>query len=73
VLREGRPAERLRLLNGWSWFTLRRADGPDGVVLEIRIPGYRNEDLPCEDQAAAREAAEKVYDGYRQAAEGLAS
>jgi hypothetical protein len=54
-----------------GWFKLRRAEGAAGVVLEIRIPGYRHEDLPQEDQGAAVSTANAIYEEYRQAVESL--
>jgi hypothetical protein len=71
VTERGEPVAVTLLWRGW--FRVRRADSPAGVVLEVRIPGYRIDDLPCENQAAAREAAEKIYGAYRQAVKDLAS
>jgi SH3-like domain-containing protein len=71
VTERGEPVAVTRLERGW--LRIRRADGPAGVVLEVRIPGYRSDDLPCADQAAAREAAEGIYGDYRRAVEDLAS
>lgn len=67
----GQRAERIELHRGW--LAIRRADGPSGVVLEIRIPGLPHEDRPCEDQAGAIIAAGEVYSGYCEAIKGLAS
>jgi hypothetical protein len=66
ILREGRPAGSLRLMGLGRWLVLERADGPEGVVLKVRIPGWLTEDQPYPDQEAAREAAAKIAGEYRQ-------
>jgi hypothetical protein len=54
-----------------GWFVIRRAPGPEGVVLEVRIPGCR-EDRPFADQASAVVAADTIYDEYATAVKQLA-
>lgn len=70
VIQRGQPVEELVLERGW--FRIRRADGPHGVVLEIRIPGCWHEDRPYDDLAGAIAAKHEFYDGYRQAIRDLA-
>lgn len=67
----GERVEEIRLRNGW--LVIRRADGPKGVVLQVRIPGLEHEDRPCKDQPAAILAASAVWDEYCQAVKDLAS
>jgi hypothetical protein len=55
-----------------GWFVIRRAPGPEGVVLEIRIPGTR-EDRPFADQADALVGADTIYAEYALAVKRLAS
>jgi SH3-like domain-containing protein len=71
VTERGVPVAVTRLERGW--FRIRRADGPAGVVLEVRVPGYLTADEPHDSQDAARAAAEGIYGDYRRAVEGLAS
>jgi hypothetical protein len=70
VQQYGQPAEQVMLMRGW--FRIRRADGPSGVVLEVRIPGLPPEDRPCDHLNAARKAAGEIYDDYCRAAGDLA-
>jgi hypothetical protein len=70
VTERGKPVPATRLHRGW--FVITRADGPDGVLLEVRVPGYARETQPHPDQAAARQAASEIYDGYLRAIKSLA-
>jgi hypothetical protein len=71
LMSRGERVERIELHRGW--LAIRRADGPAGVVLEIRIPGCPHEDQPHDDQADAIAAAGQVMDEYRRAVKNLAS
>jgi hypothetical protein len=71
LMQRGEPADQIVLHRGW--LTVRRADGPAGVVLEIRIPGCPHENQPHEDQASAIMAASAAWSSYCQAVKGLAS
>ena len=53
-----------------GWFVIRRAQGPEGVVLEVRIPGLR-EDRPFEGQADALVGADEIYGDYVAASEAV--
>jgi hypothetical protein len=76
VMANGKPVSRLTVKRHayGGWFVIRRpkgAEAPDGVVLEVRIPGLR-EDRPFEGQADALVGADAIYDEYRQAVKRLA-
>lgn len=66
---EGQPAVEYRFIR---WFRVRRAEGPAGVVLAVRIPGYLHEDSPHPTQDAAKRAARRIYADYREAVRLLA-
>jgi hypothetical protein len=61
---DGKPAPRYQLPWSRGWFVIRRADGPDGVVLETRIPGYLTGTAQHGDQAAAEAAARGIWRAY---------
>jgi hypothetical protein len=60
----GRPVPKFRPPWSRGWFIIRRADGPAGVVLEARIPGYATAITEHEDQAAAEAAARQAWQDY---------
>jgi len=64
---DGRPV--YRYWPGWSrrWFEIRRADGPDGVILVTRIPGSGQAVTGHANQMAAEAAARAIYGEYVQA------
>jgi len=65
---EGQPViERIFV----RWFRVTRADGPAGVILTARIPGYLDESSPHPTQDAALRAARRIYAGYRDAVRAL--
>lgn len=61
---DGQPAAERRFIR---WFRIRRAEGPSGVILAVRIPGYVNETSPHPTQDAAMRAARRIYADYREA------
>ena len=61
---DGQPVAERRFMR---WFRVRRADGPAGVILVTRIPGYLDETSPHPTQDAALRAARQIYAGYRDA------
>lgn len=67
---DGRPVAERRFIRGW--FRVRRADGPSGVILHARIPGYLDETSPHPTQDAALRAARRIHAGYRDAVRALA-
>jgi hypothetical protein len=76
VRANGKPVSRLTVKRKdyGGWFVIRRPRGleaPEGVVLEIRIPGC-HEDRPFADQADALVGADAIYGEYCQAVEALA-
>jgi len=64
---DGKPAPRYQLPWSRGWFVISRADGPDGVVLNTRIPGYLTGTTGHGDQAAAEAAARDIWRGYASA------
>ena len=64
----GQPVPELRFVR---WFRVTRADGPAGVVLTARIPGYLDETSPHPTQDAALRAARRIYADYRDAVRAL--
>ena len=66
---EGQPVRERRIIRGW--FRIRRADGPSGVILHVRIPGYMDETRPYPAQGAAIRALRVIYAGYRDAVRAL--
>jgi hypothetical protein len=67
-----RPVPSYGLPCAGRWLRICRAPGPDGVVLQVRIPGYEPEDRDYPDQAAAEAAGQDIYAGYCTAVEALA-
>ena len=65
---DGQPAAERRFVR---WFRVRRAEGPSGVVLAVRIPGYLATTIPHPTQDAALRAARRIYADYREAVEIL--
>jgi hypothetical protein len=61
---DGKPAPRYRPWWSRGWFVISRADGPAGVVLKTRIPGYLTGVTEHGDQAAAEAAARDIWRGY---------
>jgi hypothetical protein len=72
VMANGQPVSRLTVKRHkyGGWFVIRRAEGPEGVVLEIRIPG-NHDDRPYDGQASAVIAADEIYIEYTQAVNRL--
>jgi hypothetical protein len=71
----GSPVSRLTVKRPkyGGWFVIRRPKGsedPGGVVLEVRIPGLR-EDVPFADQADALVGADSIYAEYISAIDRL--
>jgi hypothetical protein len=64
----GQPVPELRFIR---WFRVTRADGPAGVILTARIPGYLDETSPHPTQDAALRAAKHIYADYREAVDAL--
>jgi hypothetical protein len=60
---DGQPVASRKVMR---WFTITRADGPAGVLLTARIPGYLDEASAHPAQAAAMRAAHRIYAGYRE-------
>jgi hypothetical protein len=75
VMANGSPVSRLTVKRHryGGWFVIRRPKGsedPDGVILEVRIPGcFQNQPYP--DQAAAVIGADELYAEYRDAIDRL--
>lgn len=67
----GAPSIAARLYRGW--FRIRRAAGPDGVILEARIPGCLADNTRHDDQESAARAASKTYAEYRDAVRALSA
>lgn len=63
VTHNGLPVTERRHRQGW--FRITRADGPAGVILTTRIPGYTEETSQHPTQAAAERAADRIYAQYR--------
>lgn len=59
---DGQPAVEYPFMR---WLRIRRTDGPAGVILAVRIPGYLTEDQPYATQNAAKRAARQIYARYR--------
>ena len=65
---KGRPVESRQASvegGGW-WFRVRRADGPAGVELVTRIPGYHEDEVVTThaDEQHADNTAQIIYDAY---------
>lgn len=76
VMANGQPVSRLTVKRHryGGWFVIRRAEGPEGVVLEVRIPPHQREPQfrPFADQADALVGADEIYDEYTAAVKRLA-
>jgi hypothetical protein len=64
---DGKPVPQYRPSWSRGWFVIRRADGPAGVVLETRIPGYLAGTTRHDDQDAAEAAARGIWRAYASA------
>jgi hypothetical protein len=65
VTKGGTPVPQYRPPWSRGWFTVRRAAGPEGVVLETRIPGYlAGKITEHDDQDAAEAAARQTWLRY---------
>ena len=65
---DGQPVAERRFVR---WFRVTRADGPAGVILTARVPGYLDETSPHPTQDAALRAARRIYADYRDAVRAL--